>query len=124
MTDDAHADGSARESTGSHERRRERAASRLDEVDASGLVAFPSRNLQYLTGFAEEPGERHFFLVVPAASAADPEPALLAPALYETQVREATSIGEIRTWSDGDDPVAATRELLADRGLDAGRLLV
>ncbi|ELZ37274.1 aminopeptidase P family protein [Halorubrum distributum] len=124
MTDDAHADLSGEESTRPHDRRRERAASRLDEVDAAGLVAFPSRNLQYLTGFAEEPGERHFFLVVPAASAADPEPALLAPALYETQVREATSVAEIRTWSDGDDPVAATRELLADRGLDAGRLLV
>ena len=125
MTDDAHASGSrGGGSAEPHERRRERAAQRLDAVDATGLVAFPSRNLQYLTGFAEAPGERHFFLVVPAASATDPEPALLVPALYETQVREATTIGEIRTWSDGDDPVAATRDLLADRGLDAGRLLV
>jgi Xaa-Pro aminopeptidase len=124
VTDDAHAGGAEGEPTGPYERRRERAARRLDEAGAAGLVAFPSRNLQYLTGFAEEPGERHFFLVVPAASAADPEPALLAPALYETQVREATTVGEVRTWSDGDDPVAATRELLADRGLDAGRLLV
>ncbi|QKG92326.1 aminopeptidase P family protein [Halorubrum salinarum] len=125
MTDDAHADRSGGERPAdAHERRRELAAQRLDEAGAAGLVAFPSRNLQYLTGFAEEPGERHFFLVVPAASAADPEPALLVPALYETQIREATTVGEVRTWSDGDDPVAATRELLADRGLDSGRLLV
>ncbi|OTE98620.1 aminopeptidase P family protein [Halorubrum sp. SD683] len=125
MTDDAHAGGAGAErSTRPHERRRGRTARRLDAVDAAGLVAFPSRNLEYLTGFAEEPGERHFFLVVPAAGAADPEPALLVPALYETQVREATTVSEVRTWADGEDPVAATRELLADRGLDAGRLLV
>ncbi|OSP10222.1 peptidase [Halorubrum ezzemoulense DSM 17463] len=125
MTDDAHAGGAGAErSTRPHERRRGRTARRLDAVDAAGLVAFPSRNLEYLTGFAEEPGERHFFLVVPAAGAADPEPALLVPALYETQVREATTVSEVRTWADGEDPVAATRELLADRGLDGGRLLV
>ena len=125
MTDDEHAGGAgAGSSTRPHERRRERTARRLDAVDAAGLVAFPSRNLEYLTGFAEEPGERHFFLVVPAASAPDPEPALLVPALYETQVREATTVDEVRTWADGEDPVAATRGLLADRGLDAGRLLV
>ncbi|QAU13076.1 aminopeptidase P family protein [Halorubrum sp. BOL3-1] len=125
MTDDAHADGAAAgDSAGPHERRRERTARRLAAIGAAGVVAFPSRNLQYLTGFGEEPGERHFFLVIPAASAADPGPALLVPALYETQVEEATSVGEVRTWSDGDDPVEATRELLADRGLDAGRLLV
>ncbi|MDB2242514.1 aminopeptidase P family protein [Halorubrum ezzemoulense] len=125
MTDDAHAGGAGAErSTRPHERRRGRTARRLDAVDAAGLVAFPSRNLEYLTGFAEEPGERHFFLVVPAAGAADPEPALLVPALYETQVREATTVSEVRTWADGEDPVTATRELLADRGLDAGRLLV
>ena len=125
MTDDAHAGGAGAErSTRPHERRRGRTARRLDAVDAAGLVAFPSRNLEYLTGFAEEPGERHFFLVVPAAGAADPEPALIVPALYETQVREATTVSEVRTWADGEDPVAATRELLADRGLDGGRLLV
>ncbi|MDB2271948.1 Xaa-Pro peptidase family protein [Halorubrum ezzemoulense] len=125
MTDGAHAGGAGAErSTRPHERRRGRTARRLDAVDAAGLVAFPSRNLEYLTGFAEEPGERHFFLVVPAAGAADPEPALLVPALYETQVREATTVSEVRTWADGEDPVAATRELLADRGLDGGRLLV
>ncbi|GAA0548511.1 aminopeptidase P family protein [Halorubrum ejinorense] len=125
MTDDAHAGGTdAGEPARPHERRRERVAERLDEVGATGLVAFPSRTLEYLTGFAEEPGERHFFLVVPAASATDPEPALLVPALYETQVREATSVATVRTWADGDDPVAATRTLLADRGLGSGRLLV
>jgi Xaa-Pro aminopeptidase len=73
-----------------HAERRERAAARLRETGADGLVCFPSRNLQYLTGFAEEPGERHLLLVVPAADRSSDtpdggdqtaaEPTLLVPA--------------------------------------------
>jgi len=122
-----------------HAERRERAAARLRETGADGLVCFPSRNLQYLTGFAEEPGERHLLLVVPAAdrssdtpdggdqTAAEPTllvPALLVPALYETQVKEETTVGAVRTWADGDDPTAAVQDLLGDLGLSEGRLLV
>ena len=112
MADDSHAD------------RRRRAAARLRDAGADGLVCFPSRNLQYLTGFDAEPGERHFLLAVPAAGPGESEPTLLVPSLYETQVREETSVADIRTWADGDDPVAAARDLLADRGLREGRLLV
>jgi len=113
-----------------HAKRRERVATRLRETGADGLVCFPSRNLQYLTGFAEEPSERHLFLVVsaddPAADEATAavEPTLLVPTLYETQVREETTIGPVRTWADGDDPTAAVRALLGDLGLREGRLLV
>ncbi|PAU85328.1 peptidase [Halorubrum salipaludis] len=116
MTEDVHAE------------RRERAAARLRETGADGAVCFPSRNLQYLTGFAEEPGERHLLLVVPAAGTPSDDrgdgPTLLVPALYEAQVREETTVEAVRTWADGDDPTAAVRELLADLGLRDGRLLV
>ncbi|EMA61496.1 aminopeptidase P family protein [Halorubrum lipolyticum] len=117
MTEDVHAE------------RRERAAARLRETGADGLVCFPSRNLQYLTGFAEEPGERHLLLVVPAGDRATdgaslPEPEFLVPALYETQVREETTVDAVRTWADGDDPTVAVRDLLGDLGLREGRLLV
>ncbi|SNR45715.1 aminopeptidase P family protein [Halorubrum vacuolatum] len=100
--------------------RRIRAADRLHAIGADGLICFPSRNLQYLTGFYEEPGERHLFLVLPA----DGDPALLVPALYGTQIREGTTVAEIRTWDDGEDPVEAVRALLADRDLRDGHLLV
>jgi len=108
MTDDVYAD------------RRERAADSLRAIGADALVCFPSRNLQYLTGFHEEPGERHFLFVVPAVG----EPALLVPALYGSQIREETTISDVRTWTDGDDPVSAVDDLLADRDLRGGRLLV
>jgi len=121
-----------------HAERRERAAERLRATGADGLVCFPSRNLQYLTGFAEEPGERHLLLVVPAAGrgsggrerpepsdgATAAEPTLLVPALYQTQVRDETTVDAVRTWTDGDDPTAAVRALLDDLGLREGRLLV
>ncbi|WP_144924631.1 M24 family metallopeptidase [Halorubrum salsamenti] len=114
---------------GVHAERRERAAARLRETGADGLVCFPGRNLQYLTGFAEEPGERHLLLVVPAGDrptggATAAEPTLLVPSLYETQVREETTVDAVRTWADGDDPTAAVRDLLGDLGLRGGRLLV
>ncbi|MFC7186800.1 M24 family metallopeptidase [Halorubrum yunnanense] len=120
MADDIHAD------------RRERAAARLREVDAEGLVCFPSRTLRYLTGFDGEPSERHFLFAVPAGTGdggadapSDGEaPTLLVPSLYETQVREETTVATVRTWADGDDPVAAARDLLADLDLRGGRLLV
>jgi Xaa-Pro aminopeptidase len=118
MAEDIHAD------------RRRRAAARLRDAGAEGLVCFPSRNLQYLTGFDEEPGERHFLLAVPAADRSDggrgarDAPTLLVPALYESQVREETTVATVRTWADGDDPVAAARDLLADLALREGRLLV
>jgi len=43
---------------------------------------------------------------------------------YETQVKEETTVGAVRTWADGDDPTAAVQDLLGDLGLSEGRLLV
>ncbi|GAB3701041.1 aminopeptidase P family protein [Halorubrum pallidum] len=107
-----------------HADRRERAASRLRDVDVDGLICFPSRTLEYLTGFAAEPDERHFLFVVPAADHACDGPVLFVPRLYESQVRTETTVADVRTWTDGDDPTEAVRDLLAEYGLRDGRLLV
>ncbi len=117
--------------------RRDRARDRLCAVDADGLVCFPSRNLQYLTGFHEEPGERHFLFVLPAGEGADDgddagsggddersSATLLVPELYGEQVRTATDVTDVRTWADGDDPQEAIQAVLDDHGLRSGRLLV
>ncbi|WP_256402938.1 aminopeptidase P family protein [Halorubrum salinum] len=107
-----------------HATRRGRAADRLREVDAEGLICFPSRNLRYLTGFTAEPDERHLFLVVPATDHPRDDPVLFVPALYGSQVRSETTVADVRTWADGDDPATAVRDLLAECGLREGRLLV
>ena len=102
------------------ERRTRACQDRLAETDADAVVLFPSRNLLYLSGFDEEPAERHLFLFVPREGA----PVFLVPALYETQVRAESWVADVETWSDDENPVAAVRTIASDLSLDGGRLLV
>lgn len=88
------------------------AQTRLEEVDADGLVLFPSPNLEYLTGFDEEPGERHLLFVVSAESAS-----MVAPAMYVEQLREETALTDIIGWGDEDDPLDAVETALGRTGL-------
>jgi len=89
-----------------HAERRERAAAaRLRETGADGLVCFPSRNLQYLTGFAEEPGERHLLLVVPAADRSSDTPRRWRPDRRRTDPPRAgpPRAGPLRDAGQGGD---------------------
>lgn len=63
------------------------------------LVLLPGPNLQYLTGFRDEPSERHFLLFVPRAG----EPILLAPTMYDEQLSE-TWLSDMRLWDDHENP--------------------
>jgi Xaa-Pro aminopeptidase len=92
----------------------------LRERDAAGVVLFPSPNLYYLGGFTEEPSERPFYLFVPA----DGDPAFVAPDLAGDQLREATWVGDVRTYGDSENPTELVSEVAADRGMADGRLLV
>ncbi|MFC6726754.1 aminopeptidase P family N-terminal domain-containing protein, partial [Halobium palmae] len=83
------------------ERRTRAAQDRLRDGAGDALVLFPSRNLRYLTGFDEEPAERHLLLFVPREG----DPVFLVPKLYDEQVREASWVPDVRTWADDDDPV-------------------
>ncbi|MCL7417274.1 MAG: Xaa-Pro peptidase family protein [Halalkalicoccus sp.] len=81
------------------------------------LVLFPGPNCQYLTGFRDEPMERHLLLFVPREG----EPTFLAPTMYAEQLAE-TSVADIRLWDDGEDPREGVREIV--EGIDPERLLV
>jgi Xaa-Pro aminopeptidase len=102
------------------ERRTRACQEQLREGPADAVVCFPSTNLQYLSGFVEEPGERHLLLFVPATG----DPVFFIPELYEQQVREASWVGDVRPWTDGDDPRRAVGAVAADLGLAGGHLLV
>jgi Xaa-Pro aminopeptidase len=93
---------------------------RLRDRGASGVVLFPSPNLYYLGGFHESPGERHLFLFVPA----DGDPAFVAPALYDDQLRDATWVEDVRCWSDVEDPLPLIEATADDLGMTDGELLV
>ncbi|MFC4408066.1 M24 family metallopeptidase [Haloarchaeobius iranensis] len=109
MTDDA------------FERRTRACQQRLRDGAGHLAVLFPSRNLFYATGFDEEPQERHLFLFVPREG----DPVFLVPALYGSQVRAESWVEDVRTWSDGDDPVAAVENVVADLAIPGdGHVLV
>ena len=92
----------------------------LAAADASGAVLFPGPNLYYLSGFHEEPGERHLHLVV----GTEGDPVFVAPEMYEEQIADASWVADVRTWGDGDDPRALIDDVLDELGLDGGRVLL
>ncbi|MEY7850637.1 M24 family metallopeptidase [Natrarchaeobius sp. A-rgal3] len=101
------------------EDRLERARAGLERAGADALVCFPSSNTHYLSGFDEEPMERHLFLFVTRDRAA-----FLAPEMYDEQIRAESVVEDVRTWSDGEEPTAALEAIGTDLGLSEGRLLV
>ncbi|WP_254546257.1 M24 family metallopeptidase [Halomarina pelagica] len=102
------------------ERRARACQERLDARDAAAVVLFPSRNLYYLTGFSETPGERHLLFVLPRSG----DPVFLVPELYGEQVREGTWVADVRTWADDDDPLVHLERVVADCDLPGGRVLL
>ena len=92
------------------ERRTRAVQAALRDTGADALVCVPGRTLQYLTGFDEPQRDRHLLFVVPAEG----DPAAFVPALSAAQFRAETWVGEIETWADDDDPVAALAAFLDD----------
>jgi len=102
------------------EERTRRLQSDLATHEASGVVLTPSPNLYYLTGFWETQMERHLLCFV----AEDADPAIVAPALYETQLADTTWVEDVRTYGDDEDPIALVREVATDLGLTDETLLL
>jgi Xaa-Pro aminopeptidase len=102
------------------ERRTRAVQDRLQAHGDDAAVLFPSHNLQYTTGFSEEPGERHLLAFLPA----DGDPVFLVPELSAQQVRQASWIDDVRAWSDTEDPAERVAAVVDDLGLDGGHLLV
>ncbi len=98
--------------------RTRRLQQRLLGEDVAGAVLFPSPNLAYLTGFWEEPMERHLMLFLPATG----EPVFVAPDLYESQLREETWIETVETYPDGADPVALVADVGSSIGMETGTI--
>jgi Xaa-Pro aminopeptidase len=92
----------------------------LADAGADAAVLFPSPNCYYVSGFDEEPSERHLLLFVPREG----DPVFVVPELYRDQVAEESWVEDVRSWADGEDPTHLVRSVLADRELTDGRLLV
>ncbi|AUX09804.1 Xaa-Pro aminopeptidase [Halalkaliarchaeum desulfuricum] len=96
-----------------------RARNTLRSGDADALVCFPSSNMYYLSGFEDEPMERHLFLFV------TPDDTLfLAPEMYDEQIRDESPIDDVRTWSDDEDPTVLLQSIGEELSITGDRLLV
>ncbi|WP_458209469.1 M24 family metallopeptidase [Haladaptatus sp. NG-SE-30] len=100
--------------------RTRRCQQRLRAVGADAVVLFPSTNLFYVSGFREHPGERHLFLFVPVSG----DPVFVVPDMYGEQIAEASWVADVRTWSDGDDPLDLVSTVADNLDLHGGHLLV
>ena len=101
--------------------RTEQVQARLTDRNVAGLVLFPSPNLSYLTGFVEEPMERHLLLVVTPAAIR-----MVAPTMYVEQLNAETDLEHIIAWADADDPLDAVQAALTETELanTDGRVLL
>ncbi|WP_266080154.1 M24 family metallopeptidase [Haladaptatus caseinilyticus] len=106
--------------TDAYEERTRRCQQRLRTVDADAVVLFPSTNLFYLSGFREHPGERHLFSFIPTSG----DPVFVVPDMYGEQIADESWISDVRTWSDGDDPLELVGTVADELELDGKHLLV
>ncbi|GAA0232126.1 Xaa-Pro peptidase family protein [Halobacterium noricense] len=100
-------------------KRTRRCQQRLRTVGADAAVLFPSTNLFYVSGFEEHPGERHLFLFVPVSG----DPVFVVPDMYGEQIADESWVSDIRTWSDGDDPLELVGDVVDEFELRGGHLL-
>ncbi|MEE9237264.1 MAG: Xaa-Pro peptidase family protein [Thermoplasmata archaeon] len=93
-----------------------RCRSLLEQTGVDLLALTPGSNMIYMTGFAEEPGERLLTYLLPREG----EPILLVPELYVEQVANATGIDDLRSWKDSENSLKALElavdELVGEKG--------
>lgn len=99
--------------------RRERLAQAMREAGIDALIASTPETMGYLHGFHESGHERLLVLCIRASG----EVRLIAPALSLEQASRA-GIADIKTWSDGEDPMALFRALAAEWDLEASVIAV
>ncbi|WP_290810191.1 Xaa-Pro peptidase family protein [Halovivax sp.] len=103
-----------------HEERTRRCRRALADVDADCVVLSPGPNMTYLSGFTDEPMERHLLLFVPREG----DPTFLAPTMYDEQIRAASWVDDRRLWDDGEDPQGHLEAIADALDLRGGRVLV
>ncbi|MGH3440503.1 MAG: M24 family metallopeptidase [Nitriliruptorales bacterium] len=97
-----------------HQDRLDRARARLTELDVDALLAGPSSDLFWLTGYRAMPLERLTLLVLPAEGG----PRLLVPELEEPRAGAsgAGDLAEIVSWKEDERPIGHAVDLLARAG--------
>ena len=85
-----------------------------------GTILFPSSNQYYMTGFKTHAGERLLLTVIPTEG----EAFFIAPKLYESQIKKESTIKEIITWTDDENPYEILKDIMKDENLVEGKMAV
>lgn len=102
-----------------HAPRTSRLAEALQEAGIDCFMAQSPVSMGYLHGYHEHAGERFMALAVHA----DGSVRMICPALSESQARRA-GLPDVRSWKDGEDPIAHLLDLATDWDLRSGIIAV
>ncbi|WP_423746486.1 Xaa-Pro peptidase family protein [Haladaptatus sp. SPP-AMP-3] len=102
------------------EERTQRCQEQLVKQDADAVILSMSSNLHFLTGFTDEPMERHLLCFVPS----DGDPVYVVPEMYENQIQTESWVEDIRTWSDDTGPTTILESTIEELSLDGGSVLL
>ncbi|RBI59545.1 aminopeptidase P family protein [halophilic archaeon] len=105
---------------GRFQKRMEQCQELLAENDADAVILSMSSNLYYLTGFTDEPMERHLLCFVPQ----EKDPVFIAPEMYESQIKSASWVEDIRSWTDETGPGGVLEDTIADLDLHESQILI
>src|SRR5689334_13379867 len=96
------------------QRRLNRARTELRSRGLDLLVATPSTDYEYLTGYNPGRSERLIALILPVAGG----PAVVSPSFEVERLKRHSVITDVRGWEEQDDPYALVRDTV--RGLASG----
>ena len=102
-----------------YDQRRQRLSENLMRDGVDALIASTPETMGYLHGFHEGGHERLLILCLRSNG----EERMIAPALSLQQATRA-GVADVRTWEDGEDPIALFKELARDWDLAAAVLAV
>ena len=95
----------------------------MDEAGLDAVIAISPENFSYLTGFVVPSQADLRWRHAAAVVCADGGDGILCVDMEETTVRGRAGDTEIRVWGEfSDNSMAVLAELLADLGLEAGRI--
>jgi Xaa-Pro dipeptidase len=87
-------------------RRLTRAQAELQARKLDALIATPSTNYEYLTGYNPGRSERLIALLLPATGA----PAVVCPSFEVERIRRHSAIADVRGWEEQADPYRLVRD--------------
>src|SRR5712692_2826691 len=89
-------------------RRLERARAELKTRSLDLLIATPSTNYEYFTGYNPGRSERLIALLLPVAA----PPAIVCPSFELERIKRHSGIADVRGWEEQDDPYKLVKQVV------------